>query len=173
VRVNSPLLLREATPTDAPEIGDVHAEAWRVAHRDLFEPRVLRDLAEERRAAWPERLTAREHVRNTMLVAVRADRVEGFVRYGPHTDGPPDGEILDLYAHPTVWGGGIATNLVDRAWELMRDAGHPAVRLWTMYGGNRARHFYESFGFRESGRLRDVDYGDGRPVLEVEYVLNA
>jgi len=171
MRVDSPLLLREATPADATAIGEVHAESWRVAHRDLFEPRLLRTLAEQRRTAWPAALTTRENVRNTLLVAVRADRVEGFVHYGPHTEGPPDGEILNLYAHPTVWGSGIATHLVERAWELMRDAGHPSVRLWTMYGGNRARHFYASFGFRESGRLRDVDYGDGRPVLEVEYEL--
>ncbi|HEY0450231.1 GNAT family N-acetyltransferase [Actinophytocola sp.] len=170
MRVDLPLLVREATAADAESVGEVHAEAWRVAHRDLFEGHWLSSLVEQRRTMWTGRLTARAHARNTLLVAERGDRVAAFVHFGPHTDGVPDGEIFDLYAHPTVWGRGVARTLMDKAWEMLLDARYRRVRLWTMAGANRARHFYTSFGFVETGRRREHDFGDGRPVLEVEYL---
>lgn len=170
MRVELPLLVREATTDDAKAIGEVHADAWRVAHRDLFEPDWLRRLVAERRDQWAERMAAREYARNTLLLAVRDDRVVAFVYFGPHAEGGSDGEIFDFYAHPTVWGSGIAWTLMDKAWELLREARFRRVRLWTMAGANRARHFYTAFGFEESGQTREHDFGDGRPVLEVEYL---
>lgn len=172
MRLDPPLLLREATAADAESIGGVHAEAWQAAHRDLFEPHWLRKLAADRRALWSSLLSARENARNTVLVAVRADRVVAFLRYGPHSESLPAGEIFELYAHPSTWGSGVATSLADRAREMLREARYSRVRLWTMSGANRARHFYESYGFQKGGRTRECDYGDGRPVLELEYVLN-
>jgi hypothetical protein len=60
--------------------------------------------------------------------------------------------------------------LLQHVQETLADARHRDVRAWTLSGVNRARHFYRKAGFRESGRRREWDYGDGRPVLEREYV---
>lgn len=169
MRVDLPLLVREAVPDDAVAIGTVHAEAWRTAHRDLFEDQWLRDLEAERRNRWTDLMAGRDFTRNTLLVAERGDSIVAFVYFGPHIDGVPDAQIFDLYAHPTVWGTGVAGTLLDKAWEMMREGRFRRVRLWTMAGANRARHFYTSFGFEESGRRRERDFGDGRPVLEIEY----
>jgi GNAT superfamily N-acetyltransferase len=168
--VDAPLLVRDATAADAVAIGEVHAEAWRVAHRDLFDGRWLRRLVEERRQCWPDLMADRTFVRNTLLLAERGDRVVAFVHFGPHRDGMPDAEIYDLYAHPSVWGSGVAWTLMDAAWDQLRDARFRRVRAWTVAGANRARHFYESFGFSTTPRKRERDFGDGRPVLEVEYL---
>jgi ribosomal protein S18 acetylase RimI-like enzyme len=169
MRVDLPVLVREATAADAESIGEVHAEAFRVAHRDLFEGEWLRELVERRRRMWPQRMGGRVHARNTLLVAERGDDVAAFVYFGPHPDGAPEGEIFACFAHPDVWGRGLAANVMDKAWELLREARFRRVRLWTMAGANRARHFYESFGFATTGRTRERDFGDGRPVLEIEY----
>lgn len=169
MRVDLPLLVREATPEDAAAIGTVHAESWRTAHRDLFEGPWLRQLEAERRDRWTDLMADRDFARNTLLVAERGDSIVAFVYFGPHLDGVPDAQIFDFYAHPTVWGTGVAGTLLDKAWELMREGRFRRVRLWTMAGANRARHFYTSFGFEESGRRREHDFGDGRPVLEIEY----
>lgn len=166
--VDAPLLVREATHDDAAAIGEVHAEAWRVAHRDLFDGRWLQRFVAERRECWGGIMTAREYGRNTLLVAERGDRVVAFTYFGPHRDG--SAEIYDLYAHPTVWGSRVAWTLMDAAWDQLKEARFRRVRAWTMAGANRARHFYESFGFTTTGRTREHDFGDGRPVLEVEYL---
>jgi ribosomal protein S18 acetylase RimI-like enzyme len=170
MRVHLPVLVREATAADAESIGEVHAEAFRAAHRDVFDRGWLDAFVEERRNLWVDRMVGRAHARNTLLVAERGDRVAAFVYFGPHSDGMPDGEILDCYAHPTVWGRGVAVSVLDKAWELLRDTRFRRVRLWTMSGANRARHFYTSFGFAETGHTRERDFGDGRPVLEIEYL---
>jgi ribosomal protein S18 acetylase RimI-like enzyme len=169
MRVEPPLLVREATVADADAIGEVHAEAWRAGHRDLFESEWLERLAARRRTVWESVLGDRRYSRNTMLVAERGHRVAGFLYFGPHTDGMRDAEILDCYAHPSVWGHGVAGTLMDTAWETLRESRFRRVRLWTMAGANRARQFYTSLGFEETGRRREHDFGDGRPVLEVEY----
>lgn len=169
MRVDLPVLVREATATDAEDVGEVHAEAFRVAHRDLFEADWLRTFVEHRRQLWTRRMVGREHARNTLLVAERGSHVAAFVYFGPHSDRSPDGEVFDCFAHPDVWGRRVAATVMDKAWESLREARYRRVRLWTMAGANRARHFYESFGFTETGRTRERDFGDGRPVLEIEY----
>ncbi len=173
MRVDLPLLVREATVADAEAIGEVHAEAWRAGHRDLFEGDWLDRLAAQRRVRWTTEMTDRRFASKTILVAERGHRVAAFVYFGPHTDGHPDGEIFDCYTHPTAWGRGVAPTLMDAAWEQLRETRFRRVRLWTMVGANRARHFYESYGFTETGRRREYDFGDGRPVLQVEYVRPA
>jgi ribosomal protein S18 acetylase RimI-like enzyme len=169
MRVDLPVLVREATTADAEAVGEVHAEAFRVAHRDLFDGDWLHELVERRRTMWTHRMRGREHARNTLLVAERGSDVAAFVYFGPHTEGRPDGEIFDCFAHPDVWGRRVAATVMDKAWELLREARFRRVRLWTIAGANRARHFYESFGFTKTGRSRERDFGDGRPVLEIEY----
>jgi RimJ/RimL family protein N-acetyltransferase len=170
VRADAPLLVREATAEDAAAVGEVHAEATRVAHRDVFEGHWLRKFVEERRERWTDVMASRDFVSHTLLLAVRDDRVVAFVHFGPYPSGVREAEIFDLYAHPSVWGSGVSWTLMDKAWELLLEARYRRVHLWTMAGANRARHFYESYGFTETGRRREHDFGDGRPVLEVEYL---
>jgi GNAT superfamily N-acetyltransferase len=183
MRVDVPVLLRDATIADAAAVGDVHADAWQAAYRDLFEPHWLERFVAKRRAQWTQRMSAPEFEKSTLLVAVRGERVCAFAYFGPYgpTSEPPvvsvphryrpgAGEIYGFYAHPSVWGTGVAGTLMDGAWDLLVDAGYRQVRLWTLAGANRARRFYGRFGFTESGATRERDFGDHRPVLEVEYV---
>lgn len=182
MRVDVPVLLRDATISDAASIGDVHAEAWQVAYRDLFEPLWLERFVAKRRAQWARRFAEPDFAATPLLVAVRGDLVCAFAYCGPHgrTAEPPavrpqhrprpgEGEIYGFYAHPSVWGTGVAGNLMDGAFDALTDAGYRRVRLWTLAGANRARRFYTRYGFEESGNRRERDFGDGRPVLEVEY----
>lgn len=185
MRVDVPVLLRDATVADAGAIGDVHADAWQAAYRDLFEPHWLDRFVAKRRTQWERRMAAPEFAQATVLVAVRHDRVCAFAYFGPHglTSEPlgvlsPSprrprrgvGEIYGFYAHPSVWGSGVAGALMDGALDALTDAGYRQVRLWTLAGANRARRFYTRVGFEESGTTRERDFGDGLPVLEVEYM---
>jgi len=167
---DEPVLVREATQNDADAIGEVHAEAWRVAHRDLFESHWLRRFTDERRECWKPVMASCEFVRNTLLVAERGHHVVAFAYFGPVDYGVREGEIFDLYSHPSAWGSGVAWTLMNNAWELLVEARYRRIHLWTITGANRARGFYESFGFTRTGKTREHDFGDARPVLEVEYL---
>jgi RimJ/RimL family protein N-acetyltransferase len=164
------LLVREAHPTDAASIGEVHAEAWRVAYRDLFESDFLAGQVATRRSMWPAVMAESSFADSTLLVAERGDRVAAFAHFGRAKDGARVGEIYECYAHPSVWGAGVAKILFADVLDALADLGCRDVRLWTLAGANRARRFYVKSGFRQSGARREVDFGDGRPVLELEYV---
>ncbi|MET0236052.1 MAG: GNAT family N-acetyltransferase [Kibdelosporangium sp.] len=163
------ILVREAHADDATAIGDVHAEAWRVAYRDLFEPAFLSGQVETRRAQWAGMMTD-EQFRGDILVAERGHRIVAFTHFGAAGAGDRHGEIFACYARPTAWGTGVSATLLHHALETLAEARHRDVRAWALSGANQARHFYRKAGFRESGMRREWDYGDGRPVGEREYV---
>lgn len=168
----APVLVREATPADATGIGEVHAAAWRSAYRDVFEAGWLERLATKRRDRWPDLMVSAEFTPTTVLVAQRGQRIVAFVHFGPDDAGPDDlsaARIHSCYATPAEWGSGVAATLLDDACQHIAEAGYGLVRLRTLAGANRARRFYAREGFRETGFGREHDFGDGRPVLQVEY----
>jgi GNAT superfamily N-acetyltransferase len=184
MRVDAPVMLRDAMVSDAESIGVVHADAWQVAYRDLFEAGWLDRFVARRRSQWASRFDRPEFARTTLLLAVRGEQVAAFAYFGPHglmsepqapvsAGHAEDGEIYGFYAHPNAWGTGIAGTLMDGTWDRLMDTGYPRVRLWTLAGANRARRFYDRFGFEETGATRERDFGDGRPVLELEYLRSA
>jgi RimJ/RimL family protein N-acetyltransferase len=158
MRVDTLTLVREADADDLAAICDVHTEAWSVAYRDLFESSFLARQLENVRRQWAD-----PQFSGSVLVAERGHRIVAFAHFG-------QGEIFDCYARPTAWGSGVAGTLLTRVLETLAEARDREVRAWTLSGANRARHFYRKAGFRESGRYRERDYGDGRPVMELEYV---
>jgi GNAT superfamily N-acetyltransferase len=168
--VGTLMLLREANVGDASDIGAVHAEAWRVAYRDLFESDFLSDQVESRRARWPHVMAQPAFANSTLLVAERGSRVAAFAHLGPAVDRDNCGEIYACCAHPSVWGTGVASALMSETLQILAESGFRQVRSWTISGLNRARRFFLKSGFRESSRTRESDFGDGRPVLELEYV---
>ncbi len=92
-----------------------------------------------------------------VLVADLADRVAGYVCFGPT---PMTEGTWDLYwiaTHPAMRGHGVATALVDAMESALRDAGGRLVRVETShqeaYGS--AHRFYQRHGFPEVARLRD------------------
>nr|WP_042194441.1 GNAT family N-acetyltransferase [Kibdelosporangium sp. MJ126-NF4]CEL21321.1 GCN5-related N-acetyltransferase [Kibdelosporangium sp. MJ126-NF4]CTQ96112.1 GCN5-related N-acetyltransferase [Kibdelosporangium sp. MJ126-NF4] len=169
MRLDTLTLVREAHTEDAASIGEVHAEAWRVAYRDLFEPKFLAGQVEARRGQWAD-LLAGDGLPGAVLLAERGHRVVAFSHFGPSGEGDGKGEIFACYARPSAWGTGVASTLMQRVQESLAETRHRDIRAWTLSGANRSRHFYRKVGFRESGRRREWDYGDGRPVLELEYV---
>ncbi|OLF16711.1 hypothetical protein BU204_15320 [Actinophytocola xanthii] len=147
----------------------MHAEAWRAAHRDLFEGRWLDLLVDRQRRTWTSTVSAGRWGRDTVLLAERDRKVGAFVHFGPHGAGLREGEIFELSVHPTVGGRGVAPMLVDAARESLAEAGFRHLRVWTLGGTNHVRRCYEALGFEETGRRREHDYGDRRPVLQLEY----
>ncbi|MDQ3402965.1 MAG: GNAT family N-acetyltransferase [Actinomycetota bacterium] len=167
MRVDAPVLVREATRDDAVAIGEIHAQAWHLAYRDLFESRWLVRFVEKRRTMWTQVIANPEFADDTLLVAQRGTQIVAFACFGRHRDNRSDGELFAVYSHPRVWGTGAASALMDGVWDATSH--YRRLRCWTLAGASRARRFYESVGFTETGLIREHDYGDGRPVIKVEY----
>lgn len=167
MRVDSLVLVRDATTHDAAAIADVHAAAWRVAYRDLFEPDFLATVIERAQAKWTKVLAEPDFAAGTVLVAERGPRIAAFAQLVP-AQRTREFEISAFYAHPSAWGSGVAHTLIDGVWASLTEVADRAS-FWTLSGFNRARRFYLRCGFAETGNTREIDYGDRRPVLELEY----
>ena len=170
-------LVRGAAATDATAIGEVHAEAWRVAYADVFPPEALAVAVAQRRhtgTTLTARLVADHEPRlkdgSTLLVVVVGGRVVGFAHCGsgPATT-PPESEVHACYVHPEFWGTGAAQVLWTETLATLPPASVAPRVLWTLAQAGRARAFYERRGWVSTGRRRDHDFGTGHVVPVVEY----
>jgi GNAT superfamily N-acetyltransferase len=82
-------------------------------------------------------------------------------------------QIPGFFAHPDVWGAGIAPLLMKQTCEVLAASDRDQVRLWTPRDAGRARRFYEKAGFALTGRVRDTRVTDwdsaSADCSEVEY----
>lgn len=164
--------VRDATLADAPSIGEVHAEAWRLGFAELFAPDWLHDAVEERRHRWTHALPGCLVGGRDLSVAETDRRVIGFVHFGPSEELTAVGEVFGLYVHPDYWGSGAARLLSQHARDRLAAQGFQQIVLWTLARAGRARGFYEHTGWVLTGKTSQRDFGNGRPREVIEYSLD-
>jgi len=143
-------------------------------------------------AAWTERRRrAIESNRSIMLVAAEGGAeggteggtVTGFAEAGPARRSqdwndldPVEGEVYAIYVDPARWGTGAGRALMDATVAALKAAGRSPVRLWVLDANDRARRFYERYGFVLDGERSSypVARPDGSTTLldEVRYVFH-
>ncbi len=146
-RLESVVVLRQATVDDVDAIAGVHAESWRTRYRGTYSDAFLDGpVFADRQGAWADRL-GRPAEGDDTVVAVSDGVVVGFV----HTilDADPDwGALLDnLHVTPDLHGSGIGTRLMARsAAAVLERAPHPRLFLWVLEANRAAQAFYEARG---------------------------
>jgi ribosomal protein S18 acetylase RimI-like enzyme len=146
-------VIREAAPTDARAIADVHVASWRWAYRGQLSDDLLDGLSVEEREAMWRRGLERDDVPRT-FVAERDGAVVGFVSVGPPEDaGAPvgTGELYAIYLLEDAAGLGVGRALFATGEQALRDAGYERAFLWVLASNERARRFYERAGWTWDG----------------------
>jgi putative acetyltransferase len=85
----------------------------------------------------------------------------------------PDAGLITfrrLYLRRDLRGGSAGRELMQWALDWARDRGYRNVQFWSDTRFTRAHRFFERFGFRKTGRIRDMDDGS-MPYSEFEFVL--
>ncbi|MEU6431250.1 GNAT family N-acetyltransferase [Microbispora sp. NPDC046973] len=159
------ITVRDAGPGDGDVLGEIHAISWGISHGPLCTPKVAAAGIEERRTKWDAVLA---EGKDGVLLALLDDRPGAFARFGASSSRPGLGEIHAFFAHPDVWGSGLAAALLTATVDRLREAGHDRVHLWTLRDSAQARRFYAKNGFGETGRRHDHDFGEGPPLALVE-----
>ncbi|NRQ38049.1 GNAT family N-acetyltransferase [Nonomuraea sp. NN258] len=159
------ITVRIAEPGDADVLGEIHALSWGVSHGPLCAPKVAAAGIEERRAKWHGILADGA---DDILLARLNERPGAFARFGASTSRPGLAEIHTFFAHPDVWGSGIAKALLTDVLDRVRDAGYDDVHLWTLRDSAQARRFYAKNGFTETGRTHDHTFEEGPPLALIE-----
>jgi RimJ/RimL family protein N-acetyltransferase len=159
------ITIREAEPGDGDVLGEIHAISWGISHGPLCTPNVAAAGIQERYTKWEAILAEGE---DTILLALLDDRPGAFARFGAASSRPGLAEIHTFFAHPDVWGRGLAAALLAATLARLREAGYDRVHLWTLRDSAQARRFYAKNGFGETGRRHDHDFGEGPPIVLVE-----
>jgi GNAT superfamily N-acetyltransferase len=160
------LIIRAATPEDAPAIARVHVDSRRSTYPGLMPEAYLASLSYERSEAfWTRILTSG----GLVFVAVDDDsRVFGFASGGPQRDAkfPYSGELYAIYLLAGDQGRGAGRKLVQALMGALRAAGHTDMLVWVL-AANPSRGFYEHLGGKPVG-AQQVEMG-GVAVEEVAY----
>jgi ribosomal protein S18 acetylase RimI-like enzyme len=176
--------VRAATVDDAAAIAGLHVRSWQQGYAGIMPTDVLTQLDT---GAWTQRRRqAIESRRSTMLVATEAGTgaVAGFAEAGRARRSqdwndmhPTEGEVYAIYVDPPRWGSGAGRALMDASVAALKAVGRAPVRLWVLDANDRARRFYERYGFVLDGERSSypVARPDGSTTLldEVRYVFHA
>lgn len=160
-------MIRDADPSDAPEVARVHIATWQSAYRDQLPSVFLDSLSAqlERRTTFWERWVgsvAPERGQRALVVEVEG-RVAGFVTFGPEEAEPRDprvGEVYAIYLDPPYWNLGHGRALLEAAVSGLRDGGYQEATLWVLETNTRTRRFYEIAGWGADGAVKAEVRGD-------------
>lgn len=163
--------LRQARPSDARGIAQVHIASWQEAYRGILPDRVLDNLAVEQSASvWEARLNEGAW---QVLVFERENSITGFASFGPSRDENADerevGEIYTVYVDPQQWRNGYGSALAQAAMDALAEQGFSEVALWVLRKNEQAKAFYEAMGFEADGAQKVVTRRDGTELHEARY----
>lgn len=169
------VLLRDASPDDAEELGAMHVAAWRETYAGLVPDEMLAGLSPEGRAAtWSRMLRDPSAFDGTSVrIAEATGRIVGFGASCRQRDQELEqagfgAEISAVYLLRSHQGRGLGRALMrDMASALLR-RGHAAATLWVLRENAAARGFYAHLG----GELLPAEKVEPRPeatLVEVAY----
>lgn len=148
-----PLLIRPATPADAPALRAILLDTFESTWRPQITPEAAHAFrAEDRPAAYVAERGGLFHV------AERSGQVVGLVDW--------DGDFVNaIHVHSTHARTGVGAALMDLAEAAIAQAGHPTARLETDTFNQRSQAFYAARGYREADRYPDEEWGSGLTTL--------
>ncbi|OPB00383.1 GNAT family N-acetyltransferase [Pseudomonas fluorescens] len=169
-------MIRNALPTDAKAIAQVHVSSWQEAYRDLIPADYLNSLGAmlaKREAHWVRAIEAGE---SCVLVAEVNDQVVGWISVGASRDedvaGGNVGEVLAIYVLAGYWQTGVGLALWKAGLQWLEQQGYECLTLWVLSRNERAIRFYRRAGCTEEpGSERTLERG-GALLLEVRYHLS-
>lgn len=168
-------MIRDALPTDAQSIAQVHVRSWQQAYRELMPAVFLDSLTATlpRRAAyWADALPIKA---SDVLVAEVEGEVVGWISVGPSRDEDRPttewGEVEALYVMADHWGQGIGSALWRSGSGRLCERGYKDFALWVLAENARAVRFYQGRGGREEPGSRRSLVRGGVTMDEVRYVF--
>ena len=80
------------------------------------------------------------------------------------------GEVYAIYLLEAFWNNSYGKQMMDFAVEKLKRAGYREVIVWVLEDNQRARRFYEKYGFVHDGCYKNIEIGE--ILVETRYVLD-
>lgn len=166
------MILRPATPADAPALAKLGEDTFVAAFGDLYRPQDLAAfLAEVHGAdAVAAEIAGAECTHRLVeddgaLVAFAKLRYPS--KFAEYSDARDPIELAQLYALPGYTGRGVGAELMDWAITEARGGGHDAILLSVYAENHGAQRFYSRYGFT---KIADITFRVGQQ-LDPEFLF--
>ena len=164
------LEIMKATIEMADEIAAIGFLSWNAAYKGIVPDDSLAAYTPEKRA---DSLRKAILCRPEEYYVFKSDGISiGFAILGSPQDSWPTneiGEIHAIYFTPDSWGQGYAKEAISFCISRLKELGYLQVILWVLTANQRARCFYEKYGFEVMERQREILIGI--PLTEICYSL--
>ncbi|XVJ46771.1 N-acetyltransferase family protein [Pseudomonas sp. UBT] len=168
-------MIRQALPSDAKAIAQVHISSWQQAYRDLMPTEYLNALdatLAQRESSW---IRSIESAESNVWVAELNQQVVGWISVGASRDEDAAegnaGEVMAIYVLASHWQTGVGLALWKAGLQCLIEQGYQRLTLWVLTGNERAIRFYRRAGcVEETGSERNLQRG-GAALVEVRYGL--
>ena len=137
--------IRPARPKDASALVSVYEEAWRGAYQGIIPHLSLERMISRRGPRWWEDAM---HKRTPLLGLEFTGEAAGYVTFGRCRlkRAPFQGEIFELYVHPTYQGLGLGEKLFDGARAQLAERRLKGLLVWALTDNEAACGFYHQLG---------------------------
>jgi len=164
--------IRKVLPENAYEYAALHIACWRDAYKGIISDEYLENMSSQLDQLVERcRQTINEPDGCEYLYAVYGSEMIGrLVFSGSRDEDKPDaGEVHAIYLLADYWGKGYGKQMMDFAVSALRHAGFREIIVWVLEENNRARRFYEKYGFVYDGTRKEIDIGE--TLVEIRYTL--
>lgn len=146
-------------------ISHVYEASWKSAYQGIVPQAYLDGIPKGR---WAQ---AVDDPAWHTLVMLEGGGIIGTSSYAAsrYADMQGYGEIISIYLLPEYMGKGYGKALLLAAIEGLERLGYKDIFLWVLEENEKARGFYERWGFFADGACLDIDIG-GKGLREVRYI---
>jgi GNAT superfamily N-acetyltransferase len=159
--------VRTARASDAGDLSDVYASAWREAYSGIIPALTLERMIVRRNARW-----WRDVMRRRAILVLDVDgAVSGYATFAPASGRNHAGaaEIQELYLRPEYQGIGLGVRLFSAALKRVRARGYARVLVRALAENERASNFYARRGGRLVARTEETLGGRTLPCVWYEF----
>lgn len=137
--------IRPARPKDASALASAYEDAWRGAYQGIIPHLALERMLSRRGPRWWDNAVGK---RSPLLVLDFGGEAAGYVTFGRCRCGrvPFQGEIFELYLHPTYQGLGLGEKLFNGARARLAEMRLRGLLVWALADNEGACGFYVQLG---------------------------
>jgi ribosomal protein S18 acetylase RimI-like enzyme len=150
------ILIKRADTTDIPVISTLAHAIWPDTYRNIISEGQLKHMLDLFYSH--ESLEKQFQENHVFLIALMNAETVGFASYS-HANKAGTYKVHKLYVHPMLHGKGFGTKLLDKIVEEIKPSGATTLLL-NVNRHNRAKSFYERYGFKVVGE-EDIAIGEG------------
>lgn len=162
--------IKKATLDDIDILGQIHAESWQQAYKNIISDLVLADFTAKKRADRFKKVMSESGEENYMLLV--DNQPVGFTSIGSSRDDDfsnNTGEIWGIYLAPDHWRKGYGSKLFNWAEYELKSRGYKSIALWVLKDNNQARSFYEKHNYNKESRREIITIGNNK-LEKVRYI---